>query len=38
MLRPGGNLELRAPHDQAVIRQADGPACGREGLAEQKGL
>lgn len=36
MLRPGGNLELRVLHHQAVIRQTDGPACGREVLAEQK--
>ena len=41
MLRPGGNLELRALDDQGVIRQIDGLVCGREGrvgLAGQKGL
>lgn len=41
MLKPGGNLERRALHDQGVIRQIDRLVCGREGrvaLAEQKGL
>lgn len=35
MLRPGGNLELRALHDQGVIKQMDRLMAGRAELVWQ---